>query len=210
MVSSKAYLQEKLDKKKGDVKLLRSEVTSLDSKLENFQSDYDALVKRIGSCVLRGMLHLRRDLQNELVLERSKSQGYKDVMDGLKEEVTQFVTSGVEGIVRKLLSSDEFHTALARVASLGINYGVERGLRIRRTDVEFEAAVQKVFNFHVGAKALDDFPTTPFPFLSKIAAASEGSLSDVAQIMPDKFVRSATSVATAPSSANEAPEQVPP
>ncbi|GJW47659.1 hypothetical protein Tco_0079305 [Tanacetum coccineum] len=215
LVSSRAHLQEKLDKKKGDVELLRSEVTSLDNKLENLQSDYDALVKRIGSCVLRGMLHLRRDLQNELVLERSKSQGYKDVMDGLKEEVTQFVTSDVEGIVRKLLSSDEFHTALAHVASLGINYGVERGLCIRHTDVEFEAAVQKVFNFHVGAKAdfdkaLDDFPTTPFPFLSKIVAASEGSLSDVAQIMPDKFVRSATSVAAAPSCANEAPEQVPP
>nr|GEX73468.1 hypothetical protein [Tanacetum cinerariifolium] len=74
---------------------------------------------------------------------------------------------------------------------------------------------QKVSNFHVGAKAdfdkaLDDFPTTPFPFLSKIVAAFEGSLFDVAQILPDKFVRSATSVAAAPSSANEALEQVPP
>ncbi|GKA02475.1 hypothetical protein Tco_0675140 [Tanacetum coccineum] len=43
LVSSKAHLQEKLDKKKGDVKLLRSEVTSLDSKLENLQRGYDAL-----------------------------------------------------------------------------------------------------------------------------------------------------------------------
>ncbi|GJQ95494.1 hypothetical protein Tco_0006633, partial [Tanacetum coccineum] len=177
LVSSSAHLQEKLDKKKGDVKLLRSE--------------------------------------NELVLEKSKSQGYKDAMDGLREEVTQFVGSGVESLIRKLLSSDEFHAALACVASLGINYGVERGLRMGRTDVEFEAAAQKVSNFHVGAKAdfdkaLDDFPTTPFPFLSKIAAASEGSLSDVAQILPDKFVRSATSIVAAPSSANEAPEQVPP
>ncbi|GKE09668.1 hypothetical protein Tco_1413219, partial [Tanacetum coccineum] len=88
-------------------------------------------------------------------------------------------------LVRKLLSSDEFYAALARVASLGINYRVERGLRMGRTDVEFEAAVQKVSNFHVGAKAdfhkpLDDFPTTPFPFLSKISATSEGGLPDVA------------------------------
>ncbi|GKB36527.1 hypothetical protein Tco_0881469 [Tanacetum coccineum] len=108
-------------------------------------------------------------------------------MDGLNEDVTQFVTSGVEGIVRKLLSSDEFYVALARVASLGINYGFERGLRIGH-----------------------DFPTTPFPFLSKIVAASEGSLFDVAQILPDKFDRSATSVVAAPFSANEALEQVPP
>ncbi|GKF06224.1 hypothetical protein Tco_0036892 [Tanacetum coccineum] len=98
-------------------------------------------------------------------------------MDGLREEVAQFVESGVKGVVRKLLSSDEFHAALARVASLDINYGVERGLRMGRTNVKFEAVVQKVFNFHAGAKAdfdkaLVDFPTMPFPFLSKIAAAS--------------------------------------
>ncbi|GKD19149.1 hypothetical protein Tco_1208307 [Tanacetum coccineum] len=136
-------------------------------------------------------------------------------MDGLREEVAQFVGSGVEGVVRKLLSSDEFHAALARVASLGIDYGVERGLRMGRTDVEFEVAVQIVSNFHAGAKAdfdkaLVDFPTTPFPFLSKITAASGGTLSDVAQYLPDKFVRSATSVSVAPSSVNEAPKQVSP
>ncbi|GKB27123.1 hypothetical protein Tco_0866524, partial [Tanacetum coccineum] len=156
-----------------------------------------------------------RDLKNELVLEKSKSQEYKDVAGGLREEVTQFVGSGVESLVRKLLSSDKFHAALARVASLGINYGVQRGLHMGRTDVEFEATIQKVSNFYVGAKAdfdkaLDDFPTTPFPFRSKIDAAFEGSLSDVAQILSDKFVRSATSVVAAPSSANEAPKRVPP
>ncbi|GKB21005.1 hypothetical protein Tco_0854928 [Tanacetum coccineum] len=133
-------------------------------------------------------------------------------MDGLREEVTQFVGSGVESLIRKLLSSDEFHVAFARVASLGINYGVERWLRMGRIDFEFEAAVQKVSNFHVGAKvdfdkALDDFPTTPFPFLSKIDVASQGSLPDVAQILPDKFAHSATSVAVASSSASEAPKQ---
>ncbi|GKA05021.1 hypothetical protein Tco_0684141, partial [Tanacetum coccineum] len=156
-----------------------------------------------------------RDLQNELALEKSKSQGYKDVMDGLREEVAQFVGSGMEGVIRKLLSSDEFHAALTCVASLSINYGVDRGLHMGRTDVEFEAAVQKVSNFHAGVKAdfdkaLVDFPTIPFPFLNKIVAASGGTLFDVAQILPDKFVRSATSVSVAPSSVNEAPEQVSP
>nr|GEX49348.1 retrotransposon Orf1 [Tanacetum cinerariifolium] len=157
------FCSEKLDKKKGDVKLHHLEVTSLDNKLENLQREQALTL---------------RDLQNELVLEKSKSQGYKDAMDGLREEVTQFVGSGVESLIRKLLSSDEFYAALACVASLGINYGVERGLRMGRTDVEFKATAQKVFNFHVGIKAdfdkaLNDFPTTPFPFLSKIIAASE-------------------------------------
>ncbi|GKG62693.1 hypothetical protein Tco_0636424, partial [Tanacetum coccineum] len=43
MVSSSAHLLDKLDKKKGDVKLLCSEVTSLDNKLENLQRGCDAL-----------------------------------------------------------------------------------------------------------------------------------------------------------------------
>ncbi|GJT09254.1 hypothetical protein Tco_0856296 [Tanacetum coccineum] len=176
LVSSKAHLQEKVDKKKGDVKLLHLEVTSLDNKLENLQRGYDALGQE------NRELHSQRDaaseeirklryLQNELVLEKSKSQEYKDVAGGLREQ----------------------------------------GLRMGHTVVKFEAVVQKVSNFHVGAKvdfdkAMDDFPTTPFPFLSKIVAASEGSLSDVTQILPDKFVRSATLVAAASSSANEALE----
>nr|GEU29960.1 hypothetical protein [Tanacetum cinerariifolium] len=43
LVSSKAHLQEKFDKKKRDVKLLRLEATSLDSKLENLQIGYNTL-----------------------------------------------------------------------------------------------------------------------------------------------------------------------
>nr|GEV22922.1 hypothetical protein [Tanacetum cinerariifolium] len=74
---------------------------------------------------------------------------------------------------KRLLSSDEFHDALAQVASLGINYGVERGLRMGRTDADFEVVAQKVFNFHIDAeadfnKALVAFPTTPFLFLARL------------------------------------------
>ncbi|GJZ23537.1 hypothetical protein Tco_0560996 [Tanacetum coccineum] len=120
----------------------------------------------------------------------------------------------MESLVRKLLSSNEFHAALARVASLGINYGFERGLRMRHTDVEFEAAVQKVSNFHVGAKAdfnkaLVDFPTTPFPFLSKIAAASRETLSEVTQVLSDKHIHLVIPASTVPSIANEDADQVP-
>ncbi|GKB50014.1 hypothetical protein Tco_0900767 [Tanacetum coccineum] len=173
---------DKLNQKKRVIKLLRLEVTSLDDKLEKLQGDYDALVLS-EELTLTDWLSIKkqaltvRDLQNELALEKSKSQGYKDAMDGLREEVAQFVGSGVKGVVRKLLSSDEFHAALARA--------------------DFD-------------KALVDFPTTPFPFLSKIVAASRGTLFDVSKILPDKFVHSATSVAVARSSANETLEQVSP
>ncbi|GJY61842.1 hypothetical protein Tco_0462499 [Tanacetum coccineum] len=117
LVSSRARLQEKLDQKKGDVRLLRLEVTSLDDKLEKLQGDYDALGQE----------------NRELYSQRDAT--FED----------------------KLLSSDEFHAALARVASLGLNYCVDRGLCMGRTDIEFEAAFQ-----------------------NKIVAASGGTLSDLA------------------------------
>nr|GFC55949.1 hypothetical protein [Tanacetum cinerariifolium] len=43
LVASRVRLQEKLNRKKGDVKLLRLEVASLDNKLEKVKRDYDAL-----------------------------------------------------------------------------------------------------------------------------------------------------------------------
>ncbi|GJY45909.1 hypothetical protein Tco_0434972 [Tanacetum coccineum] len=151
LVSSKALLQEKLDQKKGDVRLLCSEVTSLDDKLEKLQRDYDALglteeLTRTDAKLLEQALTVR-DFQNELALERSKSQGYKNSADKLRVEIAHFIGSSVEGLVRKLLSSDEFHVTL------------------------------KISNFQVAAKAgfdkaLVGFPTTPFPFLGKVAAAA--------------------------------------
>ncbi|GKD04083.1 hypothetical protein Tco_1179057 [Tanacetum coccineum] len=106
-----------------------------------------------------------------LTCRRTNQLGDEGLCSGGNKMNSIFITA------EKLLSSDEFHVALARVASLGINYGVEKGLRMGHTNVEFEAAIQKVSNFHVGAKAdfdkaLVDFPTTPFPFLNKIVAAS--------------------------------------
>ncbi|GJW77082.1 hypothetical protein Tco_0138764 [Tanacetum coccineum] len=132
-----------------------------------------------------------RDLQNELAFERSKSQGYKDAVD-----------------------DTEFHDALAHVASLVINYGVERGLRMGHTDADFEAAARKVSNFHIGAeadfnKALVAFPTTPFLFLGKVVAAAAGPFSEVTQILPDKLTCSATPVSIVPPLVNEASGQVP-
>ncbi|GJS51262.1 hypothetical protein Tco_0624624 [Tanacetum coccineum] len=216
-------LLEKFDWKAGYVKVLRSEVTTLDGKLERMQKDCDALgqenrelnsQKDVASVKVKELQTELTDAMNQLALEKAKSQGYKDAVDGLREEVTRFVGSGVESLVQKLLSSDKFHAALAHVASLGINYCVGRGLRMGRTDAEFEVASQKVSNFHIGAKAdfdkaLVDFPTTPFPFLGKIVAAAGGTLPDVTQVLPDKHIRSVTYVPVAPPIANEDANQVP-
>ncbi|GKC12736.1 hypothetical protein Tco_1009518, partial [Tanacetum coccineum] len=195
LVASRVRLQEKVDRKTGCIKVLRSEVTSLDDKHEKVQRYFDALGQE------NIELHSQRDVAYE--------EGYKDAVDELRTEDTQFIGSGVEGLVQRLLSSDEFHAALAHVVSLGINYGVERGLRMGRTNADFEAAAKKFSNFHIGAeadfnKAFVAFPTTPFPFLDKVVAAAGGALSKVTQILPDKLVCSATLAPIAPPIFNEA------
>ncbi|GJW18256.1 reverse transcriptase domain-containing protein [Tanacetum coccineum] len=185
LVASRVRLQQKVDRKTGYVKVLRSEVTSLDDKHEKVQRVASVgLTKELSrtDANLSEQVLTVRDLPNELALER-------------------------------LLSSDEFHAALAHVVSIGINYGVERGLRMGRTNADFEAAAKKVSNFHIGAeadcnKAFVAFPTTPFPFLDKVAAAAGGALSKVTQILPDKLVCSATLAPIAPPIFNEASDQV--
>ncbi|GKC82329.1 hypothetical protein Tco_1138046, partial [Tanacetum coccineum] len=94
-----------------------------------------------------------------------------------------------------LLSSDEFNATLAHIISLGITFGVERGLCMGRTDAEFEDASQNVSNFFLGAQAqfnevVAAIPSTHFPFLAKISEAAESALPKVASIQPDKVVRS--------------------
>ncbi|GKG39074.1 hypothetical protein Tco_0460786, partial [Tanacetum coccineum] len=111
-------------------------------------NDSSEEVKRLQSQLANAKDFTAGDLQNKLALERSKSEEYKDIAEGLRTKFTRFVGSGVECLVRRLLlSSDEFHAALDHVASLGVASGVERGLRMRRTDAEFEAVVQNVSNF---------------------------------------------------------------
>ncbi|GJW57857.1 hypothetical protein Tco_0104588 [Tanacetum coccineum] len=144
-----------------------------------------------------------RDLQNDLALERLKSQEYKDVavaaehhFHNLKSEVTRFVGSGVDCLVCKLLSSDEFITTLARILTFSITSMVERGLHMGRTDAEFEQASHNVSNFFLGVEAkfnkvVAALPFISFPFLVKIAEAAEGALLEVVNVQPDKIVRSA-------------------
>ncbi|GKE10579.1 gypsy type transposase [Tanacetum coccineum] len=131
------------------------------------------------------------------------AQSWKDIVDIIAEKPC----------LNEVLYDNRI-TALAHVTSLGINYGVERGLRMGRTGAKFEVAAQKVSNFHIGAKAdfdkaFVDFPTTPFPFLGKIVAVAKGTLPEVTQVLTDKHIRSVTSVPVAPLIGNEDANQVP-
>nr|GEZ52118.1 hypothetical protein [Tanacetum cinerariifolium] len=92
-----------------------------------------------------------------------------------------------DGLVRKILSSDEFNATLARILSLGINSGVKRGLCMGRSDLKFQEASQKVSNFVLGDKAefdeaVDGLPSTSFPFLLNIFEVVRNVLPDVARL----------------------------
>ncbi|GJZ38831.1 hypothetical protein Tco_0585394 [Tanacetum coccineum] len=81
--------------------------------------------------------------------------------------------------------------------------GVERGLRMDRTDEEFRGLSQRVAGFIPNAKEKFDrviatFPNTTFPFLDKVSQNSQSSLQDIARLEPDRVTSShQTSFATA-------------
>ncbi|GJV28360.1 hypothetical protein Tco_1384808 [Tanacetum coccineum] len=110
--------------------------------------------------------------EGEAVVARDMA-ATEQLFDVLQSEVTHFLSSNFDGLVRKLLSSDEFNATLARILSLGITFGAE-----------FD-------------KAIANIPFTHFPFLAKISEATESTLSEVASIQPDKIARPAVS-ASAP------------
>ncbi|GJY81120.1 hypothetical protein Tco_0493871 [Tanacetum coccineum] len=184
LVASKARSREKLKHKVECISELRSEISTLEEKYDKLADAEFAAARSSDELAqtdakLSDQTLVIRDLQNELAFERSKSQEYKDAaadaedhLNSLRGEVTNFVGSEFESLIHKLLSSDEFNFALARIAYLGITSGVERDLRM----VEFN-------------KAVTDLPSIKFPFLAKIAEASEGALSKISNIQPDKLPR---------------------
>ncbi|GKE78234.1 hypothetical protein Tco_1544354, partial [Tanacetum coccineum] len=140
---------------------------------------------------------------DELALERSESQGYRDaativehLFDDLRSEITCFVSYCFDGLVRKLLSRDEFNTTLLTSCPLALHPMLKGDCRMGRSNAEFKEASHNVFNFFLGSEAefnkfVTALPSTHFPFLAKIAEATKGALSKVASIQPYKVARSA-------------------
>ncbi|GKA92750.1 hypothetical protein Tco_0814675 [Tanacetum coccineum] len=216
LVNHKSRTQEKLYRKTKYVKELRSEVTTLDEKLEKVQGDCSVLNQE------NRELHSQNDaLFEEVNRLQSQLTNAKDIPTGLSDELawTDVKLADYALFVRdlrneRLLSSNEFNAALAHAVSLRIAFGFEKGLRMGRTDAEYEAATRNVSNFSisVGAefnKALDSFPSIQFPFLGKVASAAESPLSKVTQIMPEKFVRSVGYVSNVVVAVSGVPNQAP-
>ncbi|PWA85050.1 hypothetical protein CTI12_AA154860 [Artemisia annua] len=113
-------------------------------------------------------------------LKRKFEKDTKKIRTG----VTSFFRDDFEKLVRRFLESDEFSRAFASVINLGVSRGVERGLRMGRTETQFQDISRRISHFVPRAKKklddamtgvkkkLDDamtaFPTQAFPFFDKV------------------------------------------
>nr|GEX89356.1 hypothetical protein [Tanacetum cinerariifolium] len=92
LVKARNRLQEKFDRKKDaatdKVKELQTELPDARVASIGLSEEFSQVDAKLSDQVL-----VFRDLQNQLVLEKARSQGYKDDVDGLREEVTWFIGS---------------------------------------------------------------------------------------------------------------------
>nr|GEX94298.1 reverse transcriptase domain-containing protein [Tanacetum cinerariifolium] len=86
LVNRKSRTQEKIDRKTKYVKELRSKVTALDKELEKAQGNCSVLAQENRELCSHNEASFE---ENELALERSKSQEYKDIAEGLRAKVTR-------------------------------------------------------------------------------------------------------------------------
>ncbi|GJW40317.1 hypothetical protein Tco_0066162 [Tanacetum coccineum] len=171
LVTSNAYLWEKVKSKASHLIELCFEIYNLEKKYEKTQQDCrvsdqenkdlhsfrDASsheIERLRVQLAGAEATATRDLEKVLALERSESQKHRDIAT----------------------------TAEKRFDDL-------RG----ETDVEFEEADPNVSNFFFGPqvefdKAVASLPYAQFPFLAKISKVAESALPEVTSIQPDKIV----------------------
>ncbi|GJR22175.1 hypothetical protein Tco_0970702 [Tanacetum coccineum] len=121
----------------------------------------------------RDDLALKKEkIKEELVGTKSQLEHRERQAEEIQDNIVSFFQSDFTPLVRKFLKSGEFNQAFAGVLNTTISVGVERGLRMDRTDEEFTGLSQKVAGFIPDAKEKFDrviaaFPDTIFPFLDK-------------------------------------------
>nr|GEX86752.1 hypothetical protein [Tanacetum cinerariifolium] len=134
-------------------------------------------------------------IEKELLGTKSQLEHCERQAGEIQDSIASFFQSDFTPLVRRFLKSSEFNRAFAGVLNTAISVGVERGLRMDRTDEEFRGLSQKVVGFIPDAKEQFDrvvaaFPDTTFPFLDKVSQHSQSSLQDIARLEPDRVTSS--------------------
>ncbi|GJU87878.1 hypothetical protein Tco_1295424 [Tanacetum coccineum] len=155
-------------------------LSSWDKKHRKYRSERDTLAKE------------KAKIEEEL---KSRLEHRERQAEEIQGNITSFFQSDFTPLVRKFLKSSEFNRAFAGVLNTAISVGVERGLRMGRTDEEFRGLSQRVAGFIPDAKEKFDrviaaFPDATFPFLDKVSQHSQSSLQDIARLEPDRVTPS--------------------
>nr|GEV77203.1 hypothetical protein [Tanacetum cinerariifolium] len=190
-MTSNSCLQDKVKFKRDQLVELRFEFSNLKEKHEKVGKLRDQLVEievvaarltdelaRTDSKLSEQAL-VMRDLENKLTFKESDSQRYWETasiarqhFNDLRNEVSYFMSFDFDGLVQRLLSSDEFNATLARILAFGITAGVKRGLRMGCSNLKFQKASQK------------------------ISKADESTLLEMTSIRPKKLARLVVSAST--------------
>nr|GEX29592.1 hypothetical protein [Tanacetum cinerariifolium] len=158
--------------------------------------------------VSRFTAELEEKIREELVGTKSQLEHHKRKAKEIQGSIASFFQSDFTPLVRRFLKSGEFNRAFTGVLNTAFSVGVERGLRMGRTDEEFRRLSQRVVGFILDAKEKFDrvvaaFPNTTFPFLDEVSQNSQSSLQDIGQLEPDRVTSShQTSSATTSLRAN--------
>ncbi|GJU94003.1 hypothetical protein Tco_1318759 [Tanacetum coccineum] len=134
-------------------------------------------------------------IEEELVGTKSQLEHRERLAEEIQGSIASFFQSDFTPLVRRFLKSGEFNWAFTGVLNTAISIGVERGLRMDRTDEEFRRLSQEVDGFIPDDKEKFDrviaaFLDTTFPFLDKVSQHSKSSLQDIARLEFDRVTPS--------------------
>ncbi|GJU72063.1 hypothetical protein Tco_1263468 [Tanacetum coccineum] len=190
MSESTVCANEEVSRLKAELGALKSKceatnhkLSSWDNKHRKYRNERDTLAKE------------KAKIEEELVGTKSQLGHRERQAEEIQGNIASFFQSDFTPLVRRFLKSSEFNRAFAGVLNTAISVGVERGLRMDRTDEEFGGLSQKVAGFIPDAKEKFDrviaaFPDTTFPFLDKVSQHSQSSLQDIARLEPDRVTPS--------------------
>ncbi|GKC97367.1 hypothetical protein Tco_1167642, partial [Tanacetum coccineum] len=138
---------------------------SWDKKHRKYRNERDTIAKE------------KAKIEEEIVGTKSQLEHRERQAEEIQGSIASFFQSNFTPLVRRFLKSSEFNRAFAGVLNTAISVGVERGLRMDRTDEEFRGLSHKVAGFIPDAKEKFDrviaaFPDTTFPFLDKHSSAT--------------------------------------
>ncbi|GJV37510.1 hypothetical protein Tco_1409987, partial [Tanacetum coccineum] len=114
-------------------------LTSRNKKLKKSNESLSDMVKKLNDQLVEA-----KELERKLDFYESETQKYKDMavdaeerVKNLQNDVTRFLRVDLDHLVQKLLTSDEFNVAFANILTLAINSGIERGICMDLTDIQF-------------------------------------------------------------------------